>query len=127
APAEPIRTGGRSEHAAVVIAMADEAVDGLKKRFHGRIGQLRCAGYYALAWRAAAADPGRADQHVVLARIAGGQQTNDVRVERNDIRVVGGELGIARRGSPGADPNDVAWPDGLAGDRVEGRAVRRCS
>src|SRR5262249_61595663 len=125
APAEPIRTGGRSEHAAVVIAMADEAVDGLKKRFHGRIGQLRCAGYYALAWRAAAADPGRADQHVVLARIAGGQQTNDVRVERNDIRGVGGEPGISRRGSPGGYPHDAAWPRWFAGDRVRGLAVGR--
>src|SRR5437588_756315 len=105
--------------------MTVEAVAGLEERFHRRIGHLRGADY--LAWRAAAENPGRAGQDVVLAHVAGGQQTDDVCVERNDIRVVGGELGIVRCGSPGVHTNDVAWTDGLAGDRVEGRAVRRYS
>src|SRR5262249_48971797 len=94
----------------------DDAIDRFKECFHRRIGQLRRAGYHALAWQGdGRADPGRADQEVVLAHVAGGQQTDDVLVERNDIRVVGGEIGIVRCGSQGltrtTSLGPIVWPE----------------
>src|ERR1700760_1246193 len=127
APGEAIRAGGCAEHVAVVVQMTREAIAGLEERLHGRIGDLRGAGLRARAWRLATLGPGRADLNVIPAHVARGQQTDDVLVERNDIRVVGGELGIGSAGSPGANPNEVARPDGLAHGRVEGRATRRYS